>query len=62
MLSGIRGTKLDKSAGPFRRALQYSVYDWTREATVEESLAFADRVQAAIQGMKTYFRIESIED
>jgi hypothetical protein len=23
--------RLDKSAGPFRRALQYAYYDWTRE-------------------------------
>src|SRR5882724_4628996 len=27
----IRSVKLDKSAGPFRRALQYAVYDWMRE-------------------------------
>ena len=38
------------------------VYDWGREATVEESLAYADRVQAAIQGQRTYFRIESVEE
>ena len=38
------------------------VYDWGREATVEESLTFADRVQAALQGNKTFFRIESIEE
>jgi hypothetical protein len=38
------------------------VYDWGREATVQESLAFADRVQAAMQGQKTFFRIESVED
>ena len=31
------------------------VYDWGREATVEESLTFADRVQAALQGQKTFF-------
>ena len=27
----IEPVKLDKSAGPFRRALQYAFYDWTRE-------------------------------
>ena len=35
------------------------VYVWGREATVTESLEFADRVQAAIQGQRTYFRLES---
>jgi hypothetical protein len=38
------------------------VYDWGREATVAESLAFADRVQAAIQGAGTYFRMESVPE
>ncbi|MCI4349107.1 MAG: hypothetical protein L3J93_02665 [Thermoplasmata archaeon] len=37
------------------------VYEWGREATVLESLEFADRVQAAIRGQRTYFRVESIE-
>jgi serine phosphatase RsbU (regulator of sigma subunit) len=27
----IQHARLDKSAGPFRRALQYAYYDWTRE-------------------------------
>lgn len=27
----IQQVRLDKSAGPFRRALQYALYDWTRE-------------------------------
>jgi hypothetical protein len=37
------------------------VYEWGREATVGESLEFADRVQAALQGERTYFRLESVE-
>jgi hypothetical protein len=37
------------------------VYDWGRSATVAETLAFADRIQAALQGTKVRFRIESIE-
>jgi hypothetical protein len=27
----LKAVKLDKSAGPFRRLLQYGFYDWTRE-------------------------------
>jgi hypothetical protein len=38
------------------------VYDWGREATVAESLEFADRIQSAIRGHRTFFRIESIEE
>jgi len=38
------------------------VYDWGREATVAESLAFADRIQTAIHGLKTFFRLESVEE
>jgi hypothetical protein len=38
------------------------VYDWGREASVEESLEFADRIQTAMQGLKTYFRVESTPD
>lgn len=38
------------------------VYDWGREASVGESLAFADRIQTAIQGLRTYFRLESVEE
>jgi hypothetical protein len=38
------------------------VYDWGREPTVAESLEFADRVQAAIHGTGTYFRLESTPD
>ena len=35
------------------------VYDWARDATVRDSLEFADRIQAALRGKNTYFRIES---
>jgi len=38
------------------------VYDWGRPATVRESLEFADRLQAALRGKRTYFRIESSEE
>jgi len=38
------------------------VYDWAREATVRESLQFADRIQAALRGKRVYFRIESLEE
>jgi len=31
MSSRVRGSTLDKSAGPLRRALQYAYYDWSRE-------------------------------
>ncbi|MHB8352620.1 MAG: hypothetical protein ACYDFT_08055 [Thermoplasmata archaeon] len=38
------------------------VYEWGRDASVSESLQFADRVQAALHGKSVYFRIESIEE
>ena len=38
------------------------VYDWTRDASVSESLAFADRIQAALRGKNVLFRIESVPD
>jgi hypothetical protein len=38
------------------------VYDWGRDATVGESLEFADRIQTAIQGHPTYFRVESVPE
>ena len=38
------------------------VYDWARDATVKESLQFADRVQAALRGKDVYFRVESVEE
>lgn len=38
------------------------VYDWARDATVQESLQFADRVQAALRGKNVFFRVESTEE
>jgi hypothetical protein len=37
------------------------VYDWGRAASVQESLEFADRIQAALKGSRVHFRIESSE-
>jgi hypothetical protein len=38
------------------------VYDWTRDATVRDSLEFADRIQAALRGKNVFFRVESAEE
>ena len=38
MSSRIRGFKPDTSASPFRRALQYAFYDWTREMSKSNRL------------------------
>jgi hypothetical protein len=38
------------------------VYDWGRDASVAESLRFADRIQEALRGKSLFFRIESVED
>jgi hypothetical protein len=38
------------------------VYEWGRSATVRETLNFADRIQAALEGSKVRFRVESTED
>jgi hypothetical protein len=38
------------------------VYDWARDATVKDSLKFADRIQAALRGKNVLFRIESVEE
>lgn len=38
------------------------VYDWGREATVADSLRFADQIQEALRGKSVFFRIESTED
>jgi len=35
------------------------VYEWGRTASVAETLAFADKIQTALQGSKVRFRIES---
>ncbi|HEV2316169.1 MAG TPA: hypothetical protein VGV89_01150 [Thermoplasmata archaeon] len=38
------------------------VYEWARDASVRESLQFADRVQAALRGKGVFFRVESVEE
>jgi hypothetical protein len=38
------------------------VYDWSRDASVGDSLRFADRIQEALRGKSVYFRIESVEE
>ena len=38
------------------------VYEWGRAASVQESLDFADRIQAALRGKRVGFRVESSED
>jgi hypothetical protein len=38
------------------------VYDWGRNATVGETLEFADRIQVALRGSRVQFRIESTDE
>jgi len=38
------------------------VYDWQRPISLDETLAFADRIQEALRGSRVRFRIESSED
>ncbi|HUZ80441.1 MAG TPA: hypothetical protein VMV28_07500 [Thermoplasmata archaeon] len=38
------------------------VYDWGRDVTIQESLEFADRIQASLRGKRVGFRVESTED
>ena len=38
------------------------VYDWAREASVRDSLEFADRIQTALRGKNTFFRVESVDE
>lgn len=38
------------------------VYDWGRDASVNDSLRFADQIQEALRGKSVFFRIESTED
>jgi hypothetical protein len=38
------------------------VYDWDREASVKDSLFFADRVHAALRGKRVWFRVETTPD
>jgi sigma-B regulation protein RsbU (phosphoserine phosphatase) len=47
--------KLDKSAGPFRRALQYAFYDWASE--MPRSKRIITYVGIALQGYAFYFTL-----
>ena len=47
--------KLDKSAGPFRRSLQYAFYDWTRE--MSRSKRIITYVGIVLQGYAFYFTL-----
>jgi hypothetical protein len=38
------------------------VYDWGREVTIQQSLEFADRIQASLRGKRVGFRVESTEN
>lgn len=38
------------------------VYEWHREASTKDSLALADRIQAALKGKRVGFRLESTEE
>lgn len=51
----IGGVKLDKSAGPVRRALQYAFYDWVSE--MPRSKRIITYVGAILQGYAFYFML-----
>ena len=51
----LRTVKLDKSAGPLRRALQYAFYDWTRE--MPRSKRIITYVGIVLQGYAVYFML-----
>ncbi len=55
MPSLIKIWKLDKSADPFRRALQYAFYDWTRE--MPRSKRIITYVGIILQGYAFYFML-----
>ncbi len=38
------------------------LYEWDREATVRESLFFADRVHTALKGKRIWFQVETVPD
>jgi hypothetical protein len=38
------------------------VYEWDRNASVKDSLWFADRIHTALKGKRVWFRIETVED
>ncbi len=51
----LKTAKLDKSAGAFRRALQYGFYDWTRE--MPRSKRIITYIGIILQGYAFYFAI-----
>jgi phosphoserine phosphatase RsbU/P len=51
----LKTVKLDKSAGPFRRLLQYAFYDWTRE--MPRSKRIITYVGIVLQGYAFYFAL-----
>lgn len=51
----LKTAKLDKSAGPFRRSLQYALYDWTRE--MPRSKRIITYVGIVLQGYALYFML-----
>jgi phosphoserine phosphatase RsbU/P len=51
----LKTSKPDKSAGPFRRALQYALYDWTRE--MPRSKRIITYVSFIFQGYAFYFML-----
>ncbi|EQB69744.1 MAG: hypothetical protein AMDU5_GPLC00002G0034 [Thermoplasmatales archaeon Gpl] len=38
------------------------VYEWANSATEEDSLWFADKIQATLEGFKVLFHIETLSD
>ncbi|RLF47596.1 MAG: hypothetical protein DRN20_05765 [Thermoplasmata archaeon] len=36
------------------------VYEWGREATIEDALWFADKIHAALRGYRVLFKVETI--
>ena len=51
----LNSMKLDRSAGPFRRSLQYAFYDWTRE--MPRSKRIITYVGIVLQGYAFYFTL-----
>jgi phosphoserine phosphatase RsbU/P len=51
----LSAVKLDKSAGPFRRALQYAFYDWASEMPTSKRII--TYVGFALQGYAFYFTL-----
>ncbi len=38
------------------------VYEWANKATEEDSLWFADKIQATLEGFKVLFHIETVNE